>query len=126
MTRDGARTTLQQLAHPREDCIDHAPGEPSSVRVLAARVVAPDQGSSIRQRVRRPVCKPRARMDPPGVLDAPEVRIERNATERDDHPDARQRVELGVEVRQAVQDFLGRRPVVRGRAPHGGGDERVT
>src|SRR5919197_4026391 len=58
-------------------------------------------------------------------LQKAQVRVEPDAAETDDDPDARQRGDLGVEVRKAVRDFFRRRLVVRWRAADGCRDERV-
>jgi len=42
----------------------------------------------------------------------------RISSQSDDDADAREGADFGVEVRKTVADFLGRRLVVRRRAPH--------
>ena len=54
-----------------------------------------------------------------------QVGVEGDRSERHDRPHARQCEQFGVEMRQAIEDFLGSRLVVGRRTTHGGGDERV-
>ena len=108
-----------------EDLVHHRGGELARVRVLPARVIAPDERAPIRQNVRAAMSEPRAGAQPNvPVLEQPDEGIERDSAERHDDAHPRQRSELGIEVRQAIRDLLGRRPVVGRRASHRGGDER--
>ena len=102
-------------------------GQLAGVGVLPARVVAADQMRPVGSRCDRAVReRGRGRDTTPAPLEQLQIGVEPDPPERDDDPDAGKRVDLGVEVRQAVGDFFGRRLVVGRRAADGGGDERVA
>ncbi len=111
-----------------EDVLQHLGRQLARVRVLAARVIRGDQGGYVGSEVvDEAVTECRAR---PGFRAAGcqerQARVERDAAERDQHADARERIEFGGEVRTTRSDFPRRRFVVGWRAPNGGGDVRVV
>ncbi len=60
------------------------------------------------------------------ALEQLQIRVERDSAERDDDPDAPQRGELIVEMREALGNLFASRLVVRRRAAHGRGDVGVA
>ena len=110
-----------------EDPVHHPRRQFPRVRILAARVIAAEQRLAVRQSMRHAVAKLWTRPHRQAtVCEQTQVRVKGDLAECNDDDDARQRAEFGVEMRQTAADFLWCGLVVRRRAPHGGGDERIV
>lgn len=118
-----------KIERAAEHPIEHLGRQPPRVGVLSAGVVRADEGRHAGQVGHEgpPVFERRPR---PGIDAAlphePPVGLRRDPSERDHDPRAPKRRDLGLEVRRAVGDLLGRRPVGGWRAAHGGQDVRVA
>ena len=127
--RANSRRAAQPRASPREPehRVQHRRRELPRVGVLTAGVVAADQHLPARQVVGECMSELRTRPDVhAAVLQQPQVGVEADLAQRDDDADARERGDLGVEMRQTTDDLFRRWLVVGRRAAHGGGDERVA
>ena len=110
----------------REYVIHHRRCQLSGICILPARVIAADERQAVRQRVRDAVGEPWTRFDHDAArLQKLQIRVETDSSKRDDHADVRQGAQFRVEMRKAVDDFLGRRLVIRRCAAYGRRDERV-
>ena len=90
-------------------------------------MIAADERLSVRQPVRESVPERRSRpRHMPASLQQLQVGVEPNLPESDHHSNARKRVELRFEVRQAVADFFGRRVVVGRGAANGRRDISIA
>src|SRR5258707_10227281 len=86
---------FQRAAHAPEHVVHHPRGQLAGVRVLPARVVAPDQRLAVRQLVPDAVTEGRTRPDDhAALLQQLQVGVEGNLSEPDHDAYARERGEL--------------------------------
>src|SRR5262247_494820 len=118
---------MRVTARDSKDVVHHRRAELACVRVLPAWMIAADKYLTVRQVVRGGVAEFRTRPDvDAATLEQAEICVEADLAERDDDSHARQRRDFGVEMRQAANDFLRRRLVVRRRAADRRCDERIA
>ena len=122
--RHGARRPRDR---PRQNRVEHVGREATGECVLLARVERAEECVGPRNDLRAvPEARQRARDRRAARLDRAKRRGPAERAERNDHPCVHQQGELPMEERRAPVALLGRGPVGRRRAPHGGGHVGAT